>query len=72
MGCVIVWVVGIVGLFGLVELINYLTDITFNAALSIDTILVVAAVALVVGIVFGTYPAWKAANLTPVDAIRRE
>lgn len=71
-GCVIGWVVGIVGLFGLVELINYLTDITFRAALSIDTILVVAAVALVVGIVFGTYPAWKAANLTPVDAIRRE
>lgn len=71
-GCILGWIVGIAGLFGLVELINYLTDITFRAALSIDTILVVAAVALVVGIVFGTYPAWKAANLTPVDAIRRE
>ena len=71
-GCILGWIVGIAGLFGLVELINYLTDITFRAALSVNSILIVAAVALLVGIVFGTYPAWKAANLTPVDAIRRE
>jgi putative ABC transport system permease protein len=71
-GSILGWVVGIAGLFGLVEIINRLTDLTFRAALSLDTILIVAAVAVFIGIVFGSYPAWKAANLTPVDAIRHE
>lgn len=71
-GCIFGWIVGIVGLYGLVELINYLTEITFQVALSFNSVLVIAVVALSVGVIFGTYPAWKAANLTPVDAIRRE
>jgi putative ABC transport system permease protein len=71
-GSILGWVVGVAGLFGLVEIINRLTDLTFRAALSLDTVLIVAAVAVFIGIVFGTYPAWKAAKLTPVDAIRHE
>ena len=71
-GSILGWVVGIAGLFGLVEIINRLTDLAFRAALSLDTVLIVAAVAVFIGIVFGTYPAWKAAKLTPVDAIRHE
>jgi len=71
-GSILGWVIGIAGLFGLVEIINRLTDLTFRAALSLDTVLIVAAVAVFIGTVFGTYPAWKAANLTPVDAIRHE
>ncbi|MBO6586175.1 MAG: FtsX-like permease family protein [Gracilimonas sp.] len=71
-GCIIGWVVGVLGVFGLVELINRFTDFGFQAALSIGTVGVVLIVAIIVGMVFGTYPAWKAANLTPVDAIRHE
>jgi putative ABC transport system permease protein len=71
-GCIIGWVVGVLGVFGLVELINRFTDFNFQAALSFGTVLIVLVVAVLVGMVFGTYPAWKAANLTPVDAIRHE
>ncbi|WP_020401967.1 ABC transporter permease [Gracilimonas tropica] len=71
-GSILGWIVGIVGVFGLVELINYMTDLNFNAALQPGTILIVLLIAICVGMIFGTYPAWKAANLTPVDAIRHE
>jgi putative ABC transport system permease protein len=71
-GCIIGWIVGVLGVFGMVEIINRFTDLTFRAGLSFGTVLVVLLIALMVGILFGTYPAWKAANLTPVDAIRHE
>jgi putative ABC transport system permease protein len=71
-GCVLGWIVGVLGVFGLVEIINSFTDFGFKAALSFQTVLVVILIALLVGVLFGTYPAWKAANLTPVDAIRHE
>ncbi|MDR9417459.1 ABC transporter permease [Gracilimonas sp.] len=71
-GSIMGWVVGVIGVFGIVKLINSFTDLTFHAALSTNTALFVLAVAILIGIIFGTYPAWKAANLTPVDAIRHE
>jgi len=71
-GCALGWVAGVLGVFGIVELINRFTDFTFQAALSFGTVMVILIIAILVGMVFGTYPAWKAANLTPVDAIRHE
>ncbi len=55
-----------------VPVVKSLTKIPFQADYTINTIAVIAAIALLVGIVFGTYPAIRASRLDPVEAIRHE
>ena len=65
-------VVGFVGAFGVTALIRRISEAPLQAAFTWWTPLVAAVAAILIGVVFGTYPASLAARLSPIDAIRHE
>ena len=55
-----------------VAIIQAVTEVPFEAAYTWNTFITIGIISVLVGIVFGTYPAVKASRLDPVEAIRRE
>jgi putative ABC transport system permease protein len=65
-------ITGMTGAFVITAVIRRITEAPVYAAFTWGTVLVAGVAAVVVGIVFGTYPARRAAKLSPIDAIRHE
>jgi putative ABC transport system permease protein len=63
-------VIGVVFGSGLSLLLRY--GVHFPAVLSLFWVITALTLCALIGIVFGVYPAWKAARLDPVDALRYE
>ena len=64
---------GIVGI-GLGILGGNLVAVAFSipAVFPVDWALIGFALCTFIGVAFGVYPAWKAANLDPIDSLRYE
>jgi putative ABC transport system permease protein len=65
---------GIVGVLvgAIITWIVYFLPIGLPATLSTFWVIFGFSVACAIGLIFGIYPAWKAANLDPIEALRYE
>jgi putative ABC transport system permease protein len=65
---------GLLGIFfgALFTLILHFAVSFLHAALSAVWVSIAFVVSCVIGLVFGIYPAWKASNLDPIEALRYE
>ena len=71
-GCFLGVVLGVTIMSIAVPLLQHYTEMPFGWVFSLQSCLVIVTVALLIGVIFGFYPAAKAAKLDPIDAIRHE
>jgi len=63
-------IIGVVLGMGVSSVLSHSMGLSF--AFSLPSILLAFGVSAAIGILFGWYPAQKAANLTPIEALRYE
>lgn len=68
--CVVGGVIGIVVGVGIGNMAG--SFLSAQSAIPVDWVIIGITMCIVVGLIFGTYPAYKAANLDPIEALRYE
>ena len=71
-GSVIGLLLGVVAAFSITALMRRMANTPVQAWLSVSTVVVAIGASVVVGLVFGLYPAMRAAKLSPIEAIHHE
>ena len=63
-------IIGVISGVVLAQLISRMMSIPVS--ISVPAILIAVGFSTLIGVVFGMLPAYQAANLNPIDALRRE
>ncbi|PWN06302.1 ABC transporter permease [Rhodohalobacter mucosus] len=71
-GTVVGILFGILVSLAVVPIVHRIVEVSFSPAFSLLTIGLITVISMFIGILFGTFPAWKASQLNPIDALRRE
>jgi putative ABC transport system permease protein len=64
-------IVGIALSYGIVKLVNTFVP-TLAAVISSDQVILAVSFSIGIGLFFGIFPAYKAAKMKPIDALRSE
>jgi putative ABC transport system permease protein len=65
-------ILGVVGTMIIIPIVKAITEVPFQAAYTWNTFVIISIISILVGVIFGTYPAIRASRLDPVEAIRHE
>jgi len=65
-------IIGILISLAVVPIVHQIMEVPFSPTFSPVTISIITILSLLIGVLFGTFPAYKASQLNPIEALRRE